>query len=76
MYPGSIRGANIVVLSETSALPLHALKTDIDGQPIIVTAWIPTPDELHRLNKGCAVWMYVHGDRIPPVALAVAPEDE
>lgn len=80
MYAGSIRGANVIMLppaaQEKSVLPLRALKTDIDGTPVVVSAWIPTPDELHRLNQGCAVWLYVQGNTMPPVSLTVAPEDE
>lgn len=45
-----------------------------DGSVALVSAWIPTPDELARLNAGQPVWLHIWANGQPPVALSV-PED-
>lgn len=47
------------------------------GTPSMVTAWIPTPDELAALNAGAAVHVRLLGVRHPPIMLTVGdPPDE
>ena len=46
------------------------------GTPCMVTAWMPTPDELAALNAGAPIHLRVIGTQHPPVMLSVgdAPE--
>lgn len=46
------------------------------GTPAMETAWLPTPDELARLNAGAPVILRVIGTGHPPVMIDVgeAPE--
>lgn len=42
-----------------------------DGEPVMLTAWEPTPAELARLNKGAPVYLWVMGIAHPPVKVEV-----
>ncbi|NTG22034.1 hypothetical protein G6L00_16475 [Agrobacterium rhizogenes] len=44
---------------------------DGDGTPAMVTAWLPTPDELARLNAGASVHLRILGTVHPPVMVEV-----
>ncbi|NTH50493.1 hypothetical protein G6L09_05830 [Agrobacterium rhizogenes] len=44
---------------------------DGDGTPAMVTAWLPTPDELARLNAGASVHLRILGTMHPPVMVEV-----
>lgn len=44
--------------------------------PAMVTAWLPTPDELARLNAGAAVHVRILGDIPPPMMVVVGPVPE
>lgn len=37
--------------------------------PIMVTAWLPTPEELERIAAGQPVYLTIMGTRHPPVIL-------
>lgn len=41
------------------------------GTPAMVTAWLPTPDELAALNAGAPIHLTILGTQHPPVMLGV-----
>lgn len=45
--------------------------TDAHGNPVMVSAWQPTPDELRALNAGAPVYLWVYSVGHPPVMLTV-----
>lgn len=47
-----------------------------EGTPAMITAWLPTPDELERLNAGAPIHLRLLGQAHPPVMITVgeAPE--
>ena len=44
---------------------------DADGYYLMQSAWLPSPDELKRLNAGAAVVLTLYGSQHPPVNLQV-----
>lgn len=38
----------------------------VDGAPVIVVAWQPTPAELERLNQGAPLFLSFMCDGLPP----------
>lgn len=57
-------------------LPLKdvLLNTTVDGPttPAMETAWLPTPDEIERINAGAPVILRILGVTHPPVMIEVA----
>lgn len=53
-------------------LPILDTKTK-DGLPVMISAWQPTPEELHALVHGASVYLQVVGQGHPPVCLWVEP---
>lgn len=53
-------------------LPVRLIQTD--QGPFLVSAWLPTPDELAKLNAGATVKLWVRGPGHPVVALSVGAE--
>lgn len=51
------------------ALPIT--RTEHCGQPVVVSYWTPTVDELAALNAGAPVALWIIGQTMPPVSLAV-----
>lgn len=49
-----------------------------EGTPVMVTAWFPTPDELHAMASGAPVHLHIVGTGHPPVMLTVGevPSDD
>lgn len=43
-----------------------------EGTPAMMTAWLPTPEELEALNAGKAIILTVLGSRHPPVMMEVS----
>jgi hypothetical protein len=41
------------------------------GTPCMVTAWMPTPDELAALNAGAPIHLRIVGNAHPPVMMGV-----
>lgn len=77
MLIGRIRGSNFcykAVEGMENCQDLHVRVDDYEGQRVMSSAWIPTPDELKRLNEGQPIHLHVWGNGHPPVALSV-PED-
>lgn len=40
-----------------------------DGQPVVVSCWKPTREELEEINRTGRVWLIVMGHTMPPVML-------
>lgn len=45
--------------------------TSTEGDPVMGSAWIPTPEELERLKAGAHIHLWIWGTGHPPVALTV-----
>ena len=58
-------------MSSLRVLPLQYA----DGQRCMVSAWMPTPDDLERLNNGKPIYLGVMAVGQPPVMLTTEPED-
>ncbi len=77
MQIGRIEGATRVIGQRQGylGLPLRDEKIDcaVNGPdtPAMVTAWIPTPEELAALNAGAAIHLRILGTAHPPVMLSV-----
>ena len=44
--------------------------------PSMITAWIPTPDELAALNAGASIHVRILGTAHPPMMVSVGPAPE
>ena len=42
------------------------------GQPVVISCWKLTKEELEEINKTGRVWLWVHGLTMPPVSLEVS----
>lgn len=78
MIPGRIAGANCDLgkpkdwddsKGHCASLPVR--RVEIDGVPVMISAWQPTPDELHKLLAGESVNLWIWGVSHPVVALGV-----
>lgn len=59
---------------DQSELPCGALpitRGTQDGLPVVVSYWMPTPEELAALNAGKPVALWVVGPTMPPVSVEV-----
>lgn len=56
-----------------AALP--ATRTELQGSPVIVSFWKPTPEELTDLVNGGTISLWVVGKSMPPVLLEVQPSE-
>ena len=54
---------------------LAILDTEHNGQPVMVSKWLPTPEELASLNAGQSIFLWVFGTRHPAVALTVGSDE-
>lgn len=73
MLIGHIRGATHILrgpadMDNCADLPV------IRDEGRMVSAWLPTPEELRLLNSGQPVYLHIWGSVHPPVVLTV-PED-
>lgn len=77
MIIGRIEGATRVLGKSQGylGLPLRdvMLPTTVGGPetPCMETAWLPTPDEIARINAGAPVTLRVLGTTHPPVMVEV-----
>lgn len=84
MLVGRIQGATRTIGKSQRYLGLPLRDETIDCPvngpltPSMVTAWIPTPDELAALNAGAAVQVRILGTAHPPIMVDVgeAPDEE
>lgn len=67
---GAPKGWNRDRDGECEGLPIREARLE-SGQPVMISAWKPTPDELDRLNRGAAVELAVCGIVHPPVSMSV-----
>lgn len=79
MQIGRIEGATRVLGKSQGYLGLPVRDEAIacavsgGGTPCMVTAWLPTPEELAALNAGAAVHVRIVGSAHPPIMLGVGP---
>ena len=61
---------------DQKVLPCNALpvtRAEVDGVPVVVSYWRPSPSDLAALNAGQHIALSVVGVTMPPVAMFVAP---
>ena len=79
MQIGRIEGATRVLGKSQGymGLPIRDEKVNctVNGveTPAMTTAWLPTPDELTRLNAGASVHVQLLGVNHPPIMVTVGP---
>jgi hypothetical protein len=80
MQIGRIEGATRVIGKSQGYLGLP-LRDEVlncavggPGTPSMVTAWLPTPDELAALNAGAAVHVRIIGGQHPPIMVTVGAQ--
>ena len=77
MIIGRIEGATRVLGKSQGylGLPLRdvLINSTVDGPqtPAMETAWLPTPDEIERINAGAPVILRIIGAAHPPVMIDV-----
>lgn len=76
MLIGRIHGATRVLgkpadMTDEECGPLAIRDTPSEQGNVMVSAWIPTPDELVHLAQGAPIYLYVWGNGHPPVAIEV-----
>lgn len=50
------------------SLSVYRGKTD-HNQPVVVSCWKPTPEELAEINRTGRVWLMIFGESMPPAML-------
>jgi hypothetical protein len=79
MEIGRIEGATRVIGKSQGylGLPLRDVRIScaVNGAdtPAMMTAWIPSPDELAALNAGAAIHVTILGTAHPPIMVGVGP---
>jgi len=72
MLPLRIKGATRVLAESQDEYHALAIKDELlDGHPVMVSRWEPTPRELKVLNEGGAVSLSIMGTIHPPVLIGV-----
>lgn len=61
-------------IDQCSALPITRVIWEDTGTHGVISYWMPTADELQRLNQGHAVRLIVLGRTHPPLAVEVDGE--
>jgi len=82
MIPGHIPGATLHMKApegwneaeQGHCGTLHVLPIVIEGTQFLGSAWMPTPEELERLNKGAAIYLWISAAIHPVVAMEVGKE--
>lgn len=69
MLIASIEGANFLLKGDGDTVADSRVIRTEDGR--FISAWMPTPDELVRLNAGEPVYLSVWGNGHPPVYVGV-----
>jgi hypothetical protein len=75
-----MKGATRIVGYKQGYEPLPVKDITVANQqgevmPCMVTAWLPTPDELQLLNAGVPVIVMILGTEHPPIKLTVGGDD-
>lgn len=80
MYPTTFHPNEVCVspvtgehetMSSLRVLPLQYQ----EGQRCMVSAWMPTPEDLERLNSGLPIYLGVMAAGQPPVMLTTEPNE-
>jgi hypothetical protein len=76
MYPGHINGATRTLgkpsnMSDEQCNSLAICDIVHEGFPYMVSAWMPTPEDLKRIMRGQPVYLYIQGTTHPVVMMAV-----
>lgn len=72
MLIGRIEGATRIMgesQDEYQNLPIRDVATH-EGNSMM-SAWMPTPDEIERIKNGAPIYLSIYGIRHPPVMLTV-----
>lgn len=76
MIIARIEGATRVCGKAQGYLGLPVRDMTLEGFPVMVTAWTPTPAELEALNNGANVTVIIVGNAPPPMRVEVGiPEN-
>jgi hypothetical protein len=77
MQIGRIKDATRVIGKSQGymGLPLRD-EVSVEGTPMMVTAWHPTPKELDALNAGAPVHVRIIGTGHPPIMVEVGEVPE
>jgi hypothetical protein len=77
MIPKRVEGATRVLGKSQGFLGLPIRDAVMEGvDPVMISAWEPTNDELIALARGASVYLMIVGSLHPPVRLMVgAPPD-
>lgn len=76
MHPSSFDEANEILgppvgMTEDECGSLSVFRgLDVDGTPLVISCWRPTPEEVEELRRTGRLWLLVCGTRMPPVSLA------
>lgn len=61
------------------AQPVDYVFDDVSGQPVQarfwVEAWKPSKEDIEAINRGEPVWLQIHSNGLPPVALFTLDEN-
>lgn len=77
MIPCSFDESNVALsrpdcMSDEQCQPLSVFRgPDAKGQPIVISCWKFTVEEVELLAKTGRIWLWVYGEVMPPVALDV-----
>lgn len=84
MIPGSIPDPHVIMQAPAGwdekaqghcgRLPIRLEAHD--GAQFIVSAWIPSEEEIERLRQGAAIYLFISVPRQPITALSVGPVPE
>ncbi len=72
MIPTRFAQCNTVMLAPPgmpNCVDVHACRTIADGNPVVLTAWKPSPEELVKINLGEPIYLLLWGDTMPPAAV-------
>lgn len=59
--------------SELACDALAIVDQTVEGQPVMVSFWRPTAEEIAQLAAGGTVSLWIYGNRHPVVAMGVQP---
>jgi hypothetical protein len=75
-HPSNTRRIGAPIGWDQSQVPCDALAvTDqvVEGEPVMVSFWRPTAEELAQLAAGGTVSLWIYGSQHPVVAMGVEP---
>lgn len=73
MVPASFAESNVVLsrppgTTDDQCDPLSVMRTETaDGQPVVVSCWKCTIEELAEINRTGRIWLTIWGHTMPPV---------